>query len=529
MLETIDTVVHYARALWRYRWQSMLIAWIVCILGWAAIMRVPDVYESSARVYVDTRTALRPMLEGIAVDQDVESDLFRVRQALLSRPQLQKVAEETGLYARAKNKSQQFALIENLRNGISITSDSRNTDSVYTISYRNADRGMSLAVVQLLVKTFVADTIGGKQAGSDAAQSFLRDQLQGYQIRLAKSEENLAKFKRDKLGLLPGAGGDYFTRLNTEMAAEKQAEASLAIAYGRRAELARQLGRSHPYVPGTTAPAGATGATNAPPSDITARRLEAETKLQDLLLRFTEKHPEVIALQAQIAELKQREQAELHDISNGGEGTGAIRSLSANPVYQNIQTQLNQADVEISALNAAVSQHKAEVANLRKVVDTAPAVEQEFAELNRDYEVTKAQYTALLQRLERARVTDDAGRDGIMKFEVMDPAATSPQPVSPKRLLLVLGMLVVGLGAGIAWGILRQIVQPTFTSAQSLAHATGLQVVGVISAAVSAAERSRHRADTWRVAFTTMTLVGASVALAVTSGTVYQLVQGLFD
>ncbi len=196
-------------------------------------------------------------------------------------------------------------------------------------------------------------------------------------------------------------------------------------------------------------------------------------------------------------------------------------------MYQGIQTQLNAADVEISALNAAITQHKSEIGNLRKMVDTAPAVEQEFAQLNRDYEVTKAQYTALLQRLERARVTDDADRTGIMKFEEIDPAATSPQPVSPSRMLMVLGVLIGGLGAGIAWGLLRQIVHPTFTSAQSLARATGLTVVGVISAAIAPEARARDRRDGFRVAFTAATLVVAAVVLAVTSNTVFRLVQGL--
>ncbi len=58
-------------------------------------------YESNARVYVDTRTALRPLLQGVAVDQDVESQLIMVRQGLLGRPNLERVAREADLFVRA--------------------------------------------------------------------------------------------------------------------------------------------------------------------------------------------------------------------------------------------------------------------------------------------------------------------------------------------------------------------------------------------------------------------------------------------
>ena len=121
------------------------------------------------------------------------------------------------------------------------------------------------------------------------------------------------------------------------------------------------------------------------PPDVTLRRQEAEQRLEELLQRYTERHPEVISLRKTIEELKVREAAELKDLQSGGMGTGAIRSLSANPVYQQIQSQLNQSQVEIASLQGAVSQHKSEIANLSRFVDQAPEIEQEFSRLNREY------------------------------------------------------------------------------------------------------------------------------------------------
>jgi hypothetical protein len=148
---------------------------------------------------------------------------------------------------------------------------------------------------------------------------------------------------------------------------------------------------------------------------------EAEARLEELLLRFTDRHPEVLALRQTIAELKGREARELAELARGGAGTGAIRSLNVNPVYQSIQTQLSQVDVELASLRGAASQHRREIAELRRFVDSAPEVEQEFARLNRDYTVQRAQYQQLVERLERARVSDDAAQNGIVRFDVIEP------------------------------------------------------------------------------------------------------------
>ena len=125
--------------------------------------------------------------------------------------------------------------------------------------------------------------------------------------------------------------------------------------------------------------------------------------MQELLLRYTDKHPEVIALRDTIAGLKQQQAQELAEIAKGGTGSGAIRNLSVNPVHQNTLLQLNQTDVEIAALRGAIAQHELEISRLRTFVNTAPDVEQRFATLNRDYDVTKAQYAALVERMEKAR------------------------------------------------------------------------------------------------------------------------------
>ncbi len=536
MHELIGNLLVQLRALWRWRWLGVAVAWGVCLLAWLVIMFLPNVYESSARVYVDTRTALKPVLQGIAMEQDVESQLNLVRQALLSRPNLEKVARSTDLDVSVGSAGDMDKLVQSLRDEVTIKLQQRDvnsnsgpnsTDSLYTIAYRHPVREKSLAVVRNLVASFVDDTIGGKRSDSDTAQRFLRDQIRDYEQRLSASEARLADFKKRNVGLIPGEKGDFFSRLSNEMEALQRSQSELTLATNRRAELSRQLRSSRPYTPGTSA--GASGLTGGSPTDLSLRVQDTEAKLEDLLMKFTNKHPEVIALQNTLKDLKTREAKELDDIRRGGAGSGAIRSLSSNPVYQNIQLQLNQADVDIASLRGAVAQHTSEVANLRKTVDTAPEVEQELSRLNRDYGVTKAQYEALVERLEKAKVSEDAEQTGVVRFEVIDPPSADVDPVAPNRPLLTLGGLLAGVLAALGAAFVASQMAPTFANATTLENATGLPVIASVGSYSPQATTAAEASDRRRLAIAFAGLAGICLLVTLIGGAGAGLVQRILS
>ncbi len=94
---------------------------------------------------------------------------------------------------------------------------------------------------------------------------------------------------------------------------------------------------------------------------------------------------------------------------SGDPSAVASSGAGANPVYQSIQVALNQASVEIAALRGEIGQHERKIAELRAVIQTVPEVEApDIARLNRDYDLNKARYLALVDRLERAKLGQDA-------------------------------------------------------------------------------------------------------------------------
>src|SRR6202789_113788 len=94
MKQELDRVLEEARSTWRFRWPALAAASIVCVIGWVVVFALPDRYEADARVFVDTRTSLKPALQGLTTDENVDAQINYVRQSLLEGPQHDKIAKD---------------------------------------------------------------------------------------------------------------------------------------------------------------------------------------------------------------------------------------------------------------------------------------------------------------------------------------------------------------------------------------------------------------------------------------------------
>ncbi len=539
MKEILQNILDQVRGVWRFRYQAVLATWISGMLLILIVLMWPDSYRATARVYVDTSTALRPLLSGLAVEQDIEARMNIVREQMLGADKLERVSLAAKLYEPGADDKTRNAVHAALADKVIIdttlpTSARRDraptADRIFSITYENPDREKALIVVDTLLKSLVRDTQGYTSAGSEDAREFLRQQIAEYETRLSAAEARLASFKKDNVGLVPGESqSDFFSRLQTEMAESKRAETALQLATRRRAELQRQLRGEQPFTAssatlGTQPHAGAGGAV-----DTASRIAETQARLDELLLRFTDLHPEVVAAREQLASLKERQQTELDAFRRGDAAAVANSGLTANPVYQSIQLQMNQTEVEIATLTGQLDNHRRTEADLRRMLSTAPQVEAEFARLTRDYDVNRAQYTALLERLEKAKISDDASQTGLAKFDVIEPPNAANKPASPNRplLLVVALMFSVMLGAGVAW-LLSQL-KPVFTNASHLTATTGLPVFGVVSRAWLPVHANVARAGLYKLAGASAALLVVFVAAIATHETGSRFLHGLLS
>jgi polysaccharide chain length determinant protein (PEP-CTERM system associated) len=501
MNAAFEFILEQIRGVWRFRWTAMLVAWIVCLVGWLVILMIPDTYSAWARVYVDTRTRLSQVTQGIAVESNIASSVASVREALLGAPQLEKVARlAIPAYAGA-TPEQQRAIVNGLRTRLTVegNGDTRQAADLYVISYTDHDPKNAHHVVDQLLHLFMSNTLGGSQLGSEQAQEFLTKQIADYDKKLQAAEARLADFKRQNAGLVPGAtGGDYFSRLQADTDELNKNRLALTVAEQKRDELHRQLVSEQPLM-------GA-GASGSPANTASAIR-EAQGRLDELLLRYTDKYPDVVAARQALADLRERQAAEIAAVRRGDQAAIAATGLAANPVYQGIKLQLSQADVEVAAARQAVTDHEARIEQLRKMITVAPEVEAEYARLNRDYDVTRGQYQALVERLNRAKLSDQADATGVVRFQVVDPPTGSDHPIAPDRGRLIFTVLLAGIVAGLGVAYFMHQLRPVFTSQRQLSELTQLPVLGSVSMTWLERHKAEGRRAIWAYSVTAAALV----------------------
>jgi polysaccharide chain length determinant protein (PEP-CTERM system associated) len=499
MDELLTEIISQARSAWRFRWYGVAVAWGVALLGWGVVAYLPDIYEGSTRIYVDTSSVLKPLLNKQIVASDIETRLLYVRQALLGHDYLERVANENGLFARAKDAIDREMVIEALRDRINIDAvqasrdtlrpdGTRDTSSIFTISCRDRNPATAKGVVTTVLNLLQEETLGENREDTETAARFLNDQIRDYENRLQQSEQALADFQKANSDRLPGKEGGYFERMQRERDALADAKRKLSLAESKRSRLQEQLRGEAPVVsadnPATKEP---------PPNSLDARIRDKRTELDRLLLQYTEKHPDVIATRAALAQLEQQraEQLRALGVKNPDQ---ELTPLGSNPVYQALQISLNEVELEITTLQADVRDREQRLKELQGLINEVPEVEAQLAKLNRDYTVVREQYQALVQSRETQKLSRKASDTDQTGFRIINPPAASPKPVAPRRLLLLVGVLFAAFGAcgGLCY-VLAQI-RPVFGTAKSLRDFVGLPVLGTVSrATVSQAARMQRR------------------------------------
>lgn len=514
MQEILDQILGYVRSAWRFRWYMHLIAWPICIAGWAIVYNMPDEYEATAKVFVDTQSVLRPLLRGLAVQNNIGQEVELMTRTLLSRPNLEKVARMTDMDLTATTPEAMDDMLSRLRATIKFAGSNR--ENLYSISYVNKNPQLAKNVVQSVLTLFVESSLGDSRNDSLVAQKFLDEQIKEYESKLVAAEEALKDFKRKNMGLMPGTGKEYFSNLQSAKEKLAGAELQLKEAVNRRDELERQLRGEEP-----TFGIGAPRSQQAVNTALDARIETLQTRLDDLLLQFTDKHPDVAALKRTIKDLKAQRAKELEQIAKSAPAlnSAADSGLETNPVYQQLKISLGETEANVAALKVRVEQFKAEVVKLENAVDTIPKVEADFQRLNRDYAINKKNYDALVERRESAKISEQAGQSvNDVKFRVVDPPFVGSDPVKPNRPLLISVVLVGGMLGGLAFMFFMSQIKPTYDNPRMIIQDLGIPVFGTVSRVWTGHMRMKRRMDVL-----TFTLGGAGLIVLYGAYMAYQI------
>lgn len=467
-----EVLMGYLDALWRRRWPGMLIAWLVCMTGWAVVAVIPNRYSAEARIYVDTDTLLQPLLQGITVRPNLDQQIQIMQRTLLSRPNLEQVMRMTDMDLQAQNQVQRDGIIDKLQRNTTMRPDTAR--NLFRLTHDDADPRVAQRVVQSLLTIFVESQLGSKRRDMVQAQSFLDQQLKEYESGLQASEQRLADFKQRNIEVLTPGGGGFTQRVATAESDRDKITLELTEARIRRDNLRNQLANTPEFreLKGTAPVAG-----NPEAAAIRRQIQEAQRQVDQLLLRYTDQHPDVLAARRNLAALQAQ--------NRGGSGEGGVRQTVTqvpNILHEQLRLRLVDEEAKVSTTERRLEQINADITRMRGMAQRALEIEAQFSNLNRDYAVLKSNYEALLARREQARLAQAAEeRTDTVQFRIIDPPRVPTEPSAPNRLLFLSGVLLAGLGAGGFFALLLAQFDDSFSNINRLKAAFNLPVLGSVS------------------------------------------------
>jgi len=512
MQEILEDLIGYLKGIWIKRRYIIISTWLICPIGWFSVSQLDDVYQSQARIYADTQSILAPLLRGLTVQTNPDTQIRLMIKTLLSRPNLERITRMTDLDIQAENPAQYEAIINRLRNNIVIKKTGGNRENIFTISFMDKNPEMAKNVVQSALTVFIENTLGENRTDSDSAQKFLKTQITEYERRLASDEARLADFKQKYSDLLPGQSGTYYTKLNSAKESLRTIELRLLEATSLLNSAKAQL-TSVPSATETSQNKIETSSSIKTSYD--ERIKDLERSLDTLQLKYTDKHPDVIEVTNRLAHLEKQRAEEIKDyLDTAKNSDGKSLLTSQNPVIQQLQIQVNQYENQVASINVKVNDSRKRVESLENKVHILPEIEAEFVALNRGYKITKSQYEKLLNRKETAQLAQQADETtNKIQFKVIDPPRAATKPSGPKRILFFLVVTVLGFGAGIGLSLLMSQINPVVTSSAQLSKATGVPIFGMVSANENLGLQALHKKKSIIFILSNLTLIGLLIML----------------
>ena len=479
MREVVVLLLRYARGTWRFRWWMLGVAWIVSVVGWSIVAKLPDQFEASARVYVDTSSVLRPLLQGIAINTgDTQQKIFLMTRTLLSRPNLEKVMRMTDLDLQATTEADKEAIVDDLKDNIVFTGTSR--ENLYTISYENDSADLAKLVVKSLLTIFMESNLGEVRKDQDSATQFLEQQKAEYERRMRELENELTRFKQRNLTLPPEGSGGYYDRIREGMQRIEAVKLELSLLAERLETTRRQVEGEEPSFGLGPVPESELAAETG---EVDARIRATQMRLDELSVKYTDRHPDVVQSNKALADLK-AQRAEIIALArrNLPKGGSTPYNVDKNPIYQQMRLSMAGLEADVAAKQRLLAELEGQVAELEGSVDKVTALEAERRDLLSDYEIVKKNHAVLEGRLEASNLgrKADSSSDNV-RFRVVDPPRAPTVPSGPNRVLFSALVLLGGLAAGFGVAFLMSQFRPTFDERQNLSDTLGIPVLGSVN------------------------------------------------
>ena len=469
--ETGDSVTLEALlGLVRRRWLAVSATAALAVGAAVALINVLPPRYSAEALLVYEPAAARGAAAGYSPDADVGRQLARISEIVFGRDLLEREIREHRLLAHDRPVIAK-AELEAIKARIGIRAQG---ESTFSISFEDDDAGRVAQVADHLAQALVGTSRDRLVGRARDRTDFLSEQLDPLLEKLRQQEQEIESYKWQWASEMPEQSPTNLRLL--EGAQERLLDASSTVAENeaRRAAIRRQMSELERQ--------GAT--TREDP--VEGRLAEMRGELAELRNRYTDRHPDVVRLEARIADLEQ-----------------AMAEGSVQPARQTEPSPVELRYVELSAeleaveqrLDSGRAQRQALLADSNSYqgrIEAAHHHEAVIETMAGEAAVTREQVQELRDQLQVAKLeqrlsTTDHGA----VFRVVEAPRTPSTPVSPNRPRILLMGLIVGVGLGGVVAFAREQLDSSFRNFDELETATGLRVLAGIPVLEKPRARSR--------------------------------------
>ena len=489
--ETFGEIRH---AIVRRRWWVLCTSCVVALATLLVVRQLPDRYASEA-VLARHQKVSQGYALGAATMLTNDEAVETIKREVLSRPRLIAIIKQFGLYANARAKGASAErLVQAMRKDITIEAldpvKIANESTSFKISFTADQPKTAQSVVGQLVQIFIDTNVKTRENRAEQTTTFLKEQVDSAREKLTQQEQRVHEFKALYAGQLP----------------EQQQGNSVAAT-----ELQTQLQNTQNSLDRVKQQRAALESTLA--GNLMRRRSERAA----LLGRFTPKHPEVLKKEQEIATIE----AVMRHLRGDSAGAGSSQSLATpdDPVLAEVVRQAESSEREFESLSREAARLRSAVGQYQGRLNLAPLREQQLSGLMRDYDLSKQEYTALLNRQLQAELASNLEERGEgVQFRLVDPPTFPLGPNSPPRIPICLGGAAGGVLLGLGLAFLLHFLDSSLKSEKSAKKRFPLPIVLGIPPIQTAAEE-RHLILRGRFEW----LTGCAMTLAVLVAEVYVL------
>ena len=472
----------------RKRWWVILIP---AVLGCCGIylysLTLADQFTSRTLVIVEQQKVPDTYVKSVD-SGDIGERLGTMQEQILSRTKLQPIIEKFDLFKGQKGKAPMEDLVDALRKSIivmpikSLVSTREGDLPGFSISFTGNDPRLAQQVCSEILSMFVEENLRLRTNRAEGTTDFLKTTLEQAKKSLDDQDARLADFKRRYIGTLPGneqTDMNMMTALSSQLDAvtsqlnraqqDKAYIDSLLAQQISAWQLAQKTGSSIPSLGGES---------QRDPQQVELTNLQ--NQLVAMKSHYTDDHPDVVKLKADIAALKQKiaENAPPKDTATPASD---VAKATEPPAIQQLRFQSHQAEVMIREKTREQTQLRNQLSLAQSRLSMSPGVEQQYKEITRDYQTALQFYNDTLAKKNQSEMATSLERaQQGEQFRIMDPPSLPEKPSFPNRPAFAGAGLGAGLALGIGLTLLLEMRDKTLRTENDIEHFLGLPTLALV-------------------------------------------------